>query len=121
MAKKSLKKIANLICGCGECFCGYDCGHSNKVKKPLPLIGQGTVCPLAKYNSPVDTRPFWEHTKEDQLTENDCWRFCEKCEHAEIQADGTIHLKDFDTHCIDCPVHAVRDNLVECAAEAGMS
>lgn len=115
--KKSIEKIASLICGRGRCFCGYDCGHPNKFA-PLPLIGTGTVCPLEKFNCQVDKRSPFEIPAGDNLTIDDCWTFCAQCEHAEVQADGSVFLKDFESHCLDCPVKAAFDGLTESAAGA---
>lgn len=33
---------AKKICGSGECTCGFDCGHSNKVPAALPKVGTET-------------------------------------------------------------------------------
>lgn len=127
---KTPDRIAELICGSGQCICSYKCGHSNKapIAEKLPLIGTNTVCPLARYNVEPDTRPWYslsvEEMRDRQLTEDDCWRFCGSCPHSErVERDGEeyIHLKDFETVCIDCPVKAVLDNISEGMAEAGMS
>ena len=80
--------------------------------------GTGTVCPLAKFNCQVDKRSPFEIPAEENLTIDDCWTFCAQCEHAEVQADGSVFLKDFETHCLDCPVKAALDGLTESAAGA---
>lgn len=123
MSKKTREQVAKLICGNGECFCSYDCGHSNKAPAAsrLPLIGTETECPLARFHVTPDTRPWYERLGEARLTLEDCWDFCSGCEHASVDEDGTINLKDFNTVCIDCPVKAVMDNISEGDAEARMS
>lgn len=121
--QKTPEQIAALVCGSGECFATYDCGHSNKAPAAahLFLIGTGTVCPLAKYNVVPDTRPWYECMGEPQLTLEDCWQFCAQCEHGEVLEDGTIRLKDFDAICLDCPVKSAMDAISEAEAEGRMS
>ena len=110
--------IAKAICGRGKCFCGYDCGHTNKSEHPLPIIGHGTVCPLAKYNVQPDTRDPFSIPWSENPTEEDCWAFCATCEQAEVDAaSGQITLKGFYTHCMDCPVQAAREAIQEASAE----
>ena len=85
---KTTKRIAELICGSGQCICSYKCGHSNKapIAERLSLIGTNTVCPLAHFNVEPDTRPWHslsaEEMRENQLTVDDCWRFCDSCPHS---------------------------------------
>lgn len=116
---KDRELIAQLICGRGQCYCAYDCGHSNKPSKDKlgPFIGTETVCPLAKFHVTPDTRPWYELLGEPSLTQQDCWNFCAQCDHASVSEDGTVTLKDFETACLDCPVKAVLDNIQECEAE----
>ena len=116
---KTPERIAELICDSGQCICAYKCGHSNKA----PIAER-----LSHFNVEPDTRPWYslsvEEMRNSQLTEDDCWRFCDSCPHSErVERDGEeyIHLKDFETVCIDCPVKAVLDNISEGMAEAGMS
>ena len=75
---KDRELIAQLICGRGQCYCAYDCGHSNKPSKDKlgPFIGTETVCPLAKFHVTPDTRPWYELLGEPSLTQQDCWNFC---------------------------------------------
>lgn len=124
---KTEKQIAELICT-ADCFCGYNCGRPNKAPAAiqLPLIGKGTECPLAKYGIMPEHRKRMELAdiadKRKILTVDDCWNFCsEACDHAVVEGDGTIRLKDYDEVCLDCPVNAARENLQEQAAEAQMS
>lgn len=125
MPKIDANKIAAIICGRGECVCGYDCGHANKVPHSIPLIGTNPTCPLARFHVEPDTRSFWERVSAGDtvsVTFNDCWTFCaEHCEHAEVRADGDIVLKDFETVCIDCPVHQAREAISESEAESRLS
>lgn len=132
MAKKlkTPERIAELICGSGQCICSYKCGHANKapIAERLSLIGTNTVCPLSHFNVEPDPRPWHSipaaEMRERRLTVDDCWRFCDSCPHSErIDQEGEeiINLKDFETVCIDCPVKAVLDNISEGMAEAGMS
>lgn len=122
MTEFNAEKFAAAICGAGTCFCGYNCRHANKAPNAIPLIGSNVTCPLARFNAKPDTRNFWERLEANDvvnITENDCWTFCaEHCEHAEVSADGTIRLKDFDDVCIDCPVQQARESLSESAAES---
>lgn len=121
MKARTAKEFASAVCGNGPCVCGYDCGHSNKIESAtLPLVGKETVCPLAKYHVKQDSRTFYERMRAGdvfEITEKDCWNFCAKhCEHAEVSTtngEATIHLKDFDSACIDCPVQMARESLIE--------
>lgn len=125
MTKTNAEKLAAVVCGRGECVCAYDCGHANKSPHQPPLIGTNTTCPLARFHITPDTRSFWECVSAGDITKvtlRDLWDFCaEHCEHAEVSADGTITLKDFDTVCIDCPIHCARETVSENEAEARLS
>ena len=117
------KKVAQIVCGQGQCMCGYyKCGHSNCL--PLDFrIGNDTVCPLAKYEAKVDTTPWWEHMG-DQVTLDGLFAICACCDYATTKQDVegmVVHYNDLHNHCLDCPVHMARENLMESIAEAGCS
>lgn len=115
------KSIAKKVCGYGQCFCGYDCGHTNRSPYSPKLIGTNHVCPLARYEVEPDDRGFFARSaEENSLTLADLWTFCACCEHGELQGDN-VAQKDFETVCIDCPVKAVIDTITENEAEGRMS
>lgn len=129
-ARKTPERIAELICGGGECICGYPCGHTNKpaAENLPPLLGVSTTCPLAHHNVQPDARPWNTMTHEERaeryITVDDCWRYCDSCPHSDHmmqRGKEVIHLKDFDTVCIDCPVWQEMDTLYEQQAEAALS
>lgn len=65
-----------------------------------------------------------EERAERYLTVDDCWRYCDSCPHSDHmmqRGKEVIHLKDFDTVCIDCPVWQEMDTLYEQQAEAALS
>ena len=95
--------------------------------RPLPLIGKNTVCPLAKYNVEHEKPKRSERTGfilRDDPTMDELAALCQYCDFrdASKDTDEEIDLEScYFTHCMDCPVQHVRDNILECAAEAAMS
>ena len=129
---ETAEKAAKQVCGRGECFCAYECGHSNKAgngKSCVPTVGEDTVCPIAKYNVTPDTRTFEERlaTHEQDVDMNGLFALCACCEHS----DGAEKVRDcyvlnrttecYMNHCLDCPVNMTRECMEEGCAEAAMS
>ncbi len=86
---------------------------------PLPPIGEDKECPLMQFEAikfsglkgrtMVNSRP---------ITVDDTWDICESCKFSTV-TEEEISLRDsFYSHCMDCPVHEMRDSIQECCAEA---
>ncbi len=111
---------ARKICGHG-CINGFSCTHQHSSR--IPLFGQGTVCPLEKYNvTDKDANVPWFERK--SVTDMELTALCARCEHAMVKASEkelSVERKDFARYCIDCPVQSVRETMDEAAAEARRS
>ena len=119
--QEEAKKVAQMVCGRGECLCGhYNCGHSN-TQNIMPMIGTNTTCPLARYNATPDSRPWYECLGEEQVTLDGLFAICACCEGATVTQDANemvIHHNDLEHTCLDCPVHMARESIYENMAEA---
>ncbi len=128
--EKDAENAAKKICGCGECFGDYDCGHPNKAKAVIPKLTKDTECPLAKYHIKPDGRTFYEKLKAGEaepLDEDDLFAICACCEYTDgvTENGGSYELnrteETFYKHCMDCPAHMAYEGIVETKAEAMMS
>ena len=122
-----LKAAACKVCT-NECFASYDCGkEKNRIGRPLPLVGKNTVCPLAKYHVEHQQPRISDKTGFilfNDPTMDELSALCRYCDFRDPSQDTeeNIDLEScFFTHCMDCPVQHLRDNILECAAEAAMS
>lgn len=114
------------LCKGSECIAAFQCGKEKpQAKFAMPLIGAGTVCPLAKYKVPdrSDPRPGYEiPSSELEVTQNELFALCACCEHAILaEAENgqlVVNRLEFKSYCLDCPVKIVEDSIHECAAEA---
>ena len=121
---EKLKNTAKKICGKGQCYCDFTCGHSNRVDNGLKRYGTLTECPLAKYNiTPVEEHKLDVKTLfKDAVTTEDISHLCSACEHKKtMEIDGVEYI-DFDmSTCIDCPVFACMEAIHELDAEGRIS
>ena len=126
------KVAAQQICGCGECFGNYDCGHPNNISKRINMrkLSEDTTCPIAHYEVKPDTRPFHERLMagEKPLDERGIFALCACCEHSngvKEAGEDTVELdldeSAYEKHCMDCPVHMAYECMMENLAEAMMS
>lgn len=118
------KKTAQMVCGRGQCLCGYyNCGHTNTMTI-APKLGTETICPLARYDAKVDTRPWYECLGEEQVTLDGLFAICACCDGATVtqDAEGMVATyKNLEGVCLDCPVHMARETIYENMAEANCS
>lgn len=114
------KETACKLCD-SDCIASYDC--PKKAASRLPLVGTETVCPLAKYDVPKNTKPI--NPFANQVTLEDLFYVCRNCEHVNNLDEEKDWERDrervFETVCIDCPIQACRENILETRAEAAMS
>ncbi len=128
---ENAKEEATRVCGLGQCYSCYDCGHTNKVARPFDKYGTGETCPLEKYLIEPDTRTFKERLEAGEWLSPEkeleyLFALCACCEHADvIEKDGYYELsradETYDNYCIDCPTNQAREGIEECMAEAAMS
>ena len=120
-------KAAKKICGEGQCFSPFGCGHENRVDRGFPKLGTLKECPLAKYNiePSKEERPWYERPLEETMvTNDDIFELCANCEHAKVVKEGEwLHVErlNLEGACLDCPVKSCEDGIQEAAAEAAMS
>lgn len=125
------KRGAMIVCGEGQCFGCFDCGHLNKADQPVARVGKGNVCPVAGYNVQPDNRSFIEKLNAgegyDPEKDSEClFAVCACCEHATVTENGgryTLHRSsdDYRNYCLDCPVNMCMESMQETTAEAAMS
>lgn len=124
-------KGASKICNCGNCFAPFACdrkdwqSEQNHGFRDLPPVGKDTECRLKAYDVKQDTdkRPWWERSREDtEVSERELAALCKECQYTHIEGN-IIKVSDgcFMEHCMDCPVHGMRESMREIAAEAGCS
>ncbi len=117
--KSKAKEAARKLCAYGGCIAGYiKCGNpKGKGDYPIPLIGKGTTCPLAKYEIPYDNTPWHERPKLT-LTSDEISTICAECDYQKCSSSN----EDLFMHyCIDCPVQLYIEKEQECEVEAVMS
>jgi hypothetical protein len=133
MANAQVEKMVSQIC---SCHCTFTCHKSECPRgewhkssfdfKPLPKSGTDNKCPLMQFVADRIESNRWS-VPLDSLTDDDLWAVCYDCKYSKVveslNVDGpTISLEDsFYSHCIDCPITAIRDVISEGAAEAGCS
>lgn len=116
--QRQVEDTVKKVCGYGTCFCGYDCGHTNKAPRVVPIMGTETMCPLAEFHVEPDGRSYFDRAPEENaLSLEDLWEVCYACPHATVSGD-LVTLTDFSIVCLDCPIQAVRETLNECEAES---
>ena len=111
---KALTKAASLVCSAENCICGYECGCS-KTEHSLPMIGNETTCPLARYGMPEKSyRPkdFVDGILHRPAVK-DLRKLCSVCEHRTAA--------DYTAFCLDCPVQMAWEAITETEAEAAVS
>ena len=122
-----IKSGCRKLCGEGNCIAHFDCGHKKStLVHPARPLGNSTVCPLAKYNTPPveNVKPWYErHVSEYTVTEDEIFALCADCDNAEVTEDGDMYVVNRkDIHqCVDCPVKMTEECMQELAAEAMMS
>lgn len=125
---KDAAKVAKIVCGQGDCFACYNCGHENKASYTIPQLGQNTVCPIAEYNVKPDTRTFAERLmagENDMITEDEFFAVCACCKFSggvtKKQTGGFIlNTSDeiYMNYCADCPVNQMEETIAENIAES---
>lgn len=128
MFREEAENVAKRVCGEGECFGRFQCGHSNRVDIGLTPCGKDTVCPLARYNVTPTETSFVERLRMGikPLESEDLFSLCACCEYGNAAIDGDYVVlnrtdEDYEKHCLDCPVHMVQECILENEAEAMMS
>ena len=121
--EEEAKKTAQAVCGCGQCFCGYyNCGHPNV--QPIAIqLGKDIVCPIAHYGAKYDPTPWYERMGDD-ITLDGLFAVCACCNHTVVTQVGeemVITYTGLEEHCLDCPIHIAKENIMESMAEAGCS
>lgn len=123
---------AKRVCGQGQCYACFNCGHTNKVSYQMKQLGKGDKCPIESYGVEPDTRSFAERLEagetflsgEDEIER--LFAICARCEHADVVENGDnyeLELSDetYADYCRDCPVAKAREGIEENMAEARMS
>ena len=121
--EKESKRVAKAVCAYGDCYAPYKCRHGNRVKNPVSRVGSSEICPLSKYKfSPVKSNNFFDYPRMDI---HDLVKVCLCCDKPEIliNDDGfvTVDREKCFNECLDCPIHACYENMLEGEAEARMS
>lgn len=111
-------------------ICNHDCVgtcHKNTCPRgswakpvfpitPLPQVGNDTECPMMQF--PVNQDDSQKNTS---ITIKDTWNICRACKYPTKTADEINLEPAFERHCMDCPVHQIRDALHERYTEADCS
>jgi hypothetical protein len=126
LAKAAAAKICTRRCTASYTTCERAASQKPFVVGRLPLIGKGTVCPLAKYNVPdTPLKPFYMVRRNELPTVYDCLYLCANCKHATatVTANGDLRVRKdgFHEYCIDCPSQHIYDAIKESQAEGMMS